>query len=140
MGCGGSKDKDFDDIKITRDAADDARPANLLLEAARAGDAEGVKRLLKVSGEDVNQVDPEMGATPLMYAAVFGHTECVQLILSAPTVDVNMADKNGCTLGTAGAATACVWSVRSRLQKVWGPRGRWSLSALKWALWIAIVI
>ena len=29
MGCGGSKDKDFDDIKITRDAADDARPANL---------------------------------------------------------------------------------------------------------------
>ena len=43
-------------------------------------------------------------------------------------------------LGTAGAATACVWSVRSRLQKVWGPRGRWSLSALKWALWIAIVI
>ena len=36
MGCGGSKDKDFDDIKITRDAADDARPANLLLEAARA--------------------------------------------------------------------------------------------------------
>ena len=105
MGCGGSKDKDFDDIKITRDAADDARPANLLLEAARAGDAERVEELLKVPSEDVNQVD-ENGYTPLIYAAAFGHTECVQLILSAPTVDVNMADKNGCTLGTAGGGAA----------------------------------
>ena len=68
---------------------------NALSIAVLKNDCNTIKQLLQ-SGADVNKADMK-GETPLYWAALYGHTECVKLLLAAPGIDVNMADKWGYT-------------------------------------------
>ena len=60
-----------------------------LLAAAKKGDAAQVQRLI-IAGADVNAPDMQ-GLTPLYYASIDGHADCVRLLLAVPGVDVNKA-------------------------------------------------
>ena len=64
-----------------------------LYEAAKHGDAEKVRLLLK-AGADVNWAnEAESQNTPLIWAAANNHTECVKLLLAAPGIDVNKVNQ-----------------------------------------------
>lgn len=69
-GCGVAK-------RATRTPETDA-----LLRAARAGNADTVRALVASPNVDVNGVD-ELGNTPLIEAARFGHDEVVTVLLIA---------------------------------------------------------
>ena len=72
--------------------------AQALYSACYYGDAAAVSRLLPAGGTRLNLSgpafrQPRSNSTPLMAAAVGGHTEIVRLILErAPTTDVDHAD------------------------------------------------
>jgi len=61
-----------------------------LVDAAKSGNVEQVRALLKHRLELVNQRDPS-GATPLHYAALGGHREVVRL-LAVHGADINARD------------------------------------------------
>jgi peptidoglycan/LPS O-acetylase OafA/YrhL len=69
--------------------------------AARAGDVGAIERHL-ASGAAVDTVDPERGGTPLMWAAVTGRAEAIELLIRRGA-DVNAVDRSG---GTALHAAA----------------------------------
>ncbi|EOD19701.1 hypothetical protein EMIHUDRAFT_242759, partial [Emiliania huxleyi CCMP1516] len=51
-----------------------------LLAAAKAGDVASIKRLVQ-GGANVNEQNPTVGATALVYAAQAGRTEAVQALI-----------------------------------------------------------
>ena len=63
-----------------------------VISVAKYGDIELLAQLI-TAGADVNAADND-GWTPLHWAAYKGHVECVRLLLAAPGIDVNKADKN----------------------------------------------
>ena len=67
-----------------------------LIESAKDGNIEQVRKLLKIPGIDVNQADSN-GNTALMWAAANGRQEVVKELLQNKKVDVNQADSNGNT-------------------------------------------
>jgi peptidoglycan/LPS O-acetylase OafA/YrhL len=69
--------------------------------AARAGDLAAIERHL-ASGVAVEALDPERGGTPLLWAAVTGRAEAMELLIGRGA-DVNAADPDG---GTALHAAA----------------------------------
>ena len=69
--------------------------------AARAGDLGAIERHL-ASGAAVDAVDPEHGGTPLLWAAVTGRAEAIELLIRRGA-DVNAAGRDG---GTALHAAA----------------------------------
>lgn len=98
--------------------------ATPLMRAAKGGDAEGIRILIKYKA-DLNFPN-EQGVTPLLVAAGSGHganptrgrfktdedaAECVRLLLDAG-VDVNQADRSGQTALHAAAQHAWVHTVQ----------------------------
>jgi hypothetical protein len=75
--------------------------ASNIWAAARAGDLGAIERHL-ASGVAVNDVDPEHGGTPLLWAAVTGRAEAIEL-LAGRGADVNAVGRDG---GTALHAAA----------------------------------
>lgn len=65
----------------------DIREWNQISIAVLQNDLNSVKELI-LSGTDVNKEDLN-GETPLYWAARYGLTECVRLLLAAPGIDVN---------------------------------------------------
>ena len=65
-----------------------------LLEAARKGDIEQVRQLIK-DGADVDQQNDD-GQTALMWVAFNGHKECLRELLNAGA-STDIQDKNGYT-------------------------------------------
>jgi ankyrin repeat protein len=64
-------------------------------EAAKQGNTKAVKQHLD-AGTDVDAKDDQYGGTPLHYAAMEGHMEIVELLITKGA-DVNAATKNGHT-------------------------------------------
>ena len=83
LGCGVAK-------RATRSPETDA-----LLRAARAGNADTVKALVVAANVDVNGID-ELGNTPLIEAARFGHDDVVTTLLTAKA-DINAKNDEGKT-------------------------------------------
>lgn len=75
--------------------------ASTIWAAAQAGDLGAIGRHL-ASGVAVNDVDPERGGTPLLWAAVTGRAEAIELLIRRGA-DVNAVDRDG---GTALHAAA----------------------------------
>lgn len=65
-----------------------------IFEAAKAGDVEGVRKLLAQSPALLNQGDVAFGATPLHWAALRGQADVTKLLL-AQGADVNVRNKDG---------------------------------------------
>ena len=78
-----------------------AGEASDIWAAARAGDLGAIERHL-ASGAAVDGVDPERGGTPLLWAAVTGRAEAIELLIRRGA-DVNAVDRDG---GTALHAAA----------------------------------
>ncbi len=78
-----------------------AENASTIWSAARVGDIEAIERHL-ASGLAVDANDPERGGTPLMWAAVTGRAEAIELLIWRGA-DVNAVDRDG---GTALHAAA----------------------------------
>jgi surface polysaccharide O-acyltransferase-like enzyme len=78
-----------------------ARPAANIWNAAQAGDLDAIERHL-ASGTAVNAVDPERGGTALLWAAVGGRAEAIELLIGRGA-DVGAVDPDG---GTALHAAA----------------------------------
>ena len=78
-----------------------AKDESDIWRAARAGDLGAIEQHL-ASGMTVDAVDPEHGGTPLMWAAVTGQTEALELLIGRGA-DVNALSQDG---GTALHATA----------------------------------
>jgi peptidoglycan/LPS O-acetylase OafA/YrhL len=62
-------------------------------EAARAGDLRAIERHL-ASGVAVDALDPERGGTPLLWAAVTGQAESIELMIERGA-NVNAVDRDG---------------------------------------------
>jgi hypothetical protein len=75
--------------------------ASNIWAAARAGDLGAIERHL-TSGVAVDDVDPERGGTPLLWAAATGRAEAIELLIGRGA-DVNAVDRDG---GTALHAAA----------------------------------
>ncbi len=75
--------------------------ATRLMAALRAGDRAGFERLLPGNARSANRPG-QGGATPLMYAALYGDARAVQLLLDSGA-DPNVANMAG--------ATALMWAV-----------------------------
>jgi len=89
QGCGGAK-------RATRTQETDA-----LLRAARAGNADTVRALMASPNVDINGVD-DLGNTPLIEAARFGHDDVVTALLIAKA-DVKTKNHEGKTALTLAA-------------------------------------
>ena len=74
----------------------DSRDFPPLCVAAITNDPAKINQLL-ADGANPNQQDNIKRCTPLHWAAINGHTECVRLLLSAPRIDINKASNNGVT-------------------------------------------
>ncbi len=78
-----------------------AEGATNIWTAARSGDLGAIERHM-ASGAAVDIVDPERGGTPLLWAAVTGRAEVIELLIRQGA-DVNAVDRDG---GTALLAAA----------------------------------
>ncbi len=78
-----------------------AENASTIWTAARAGDLDAIERHM-AGGLAVDARDPERGGTPLMWAAVTGRAEAIELLIRRGA-DVNAVDRDG---GTALHAAA----------------------------------
>ncbi len=82
----------------------DASPTGKTLDiwaAARAGDLGAIEGHL-AGGAAVDGVDPERGGTPLLWAAVTGRAEAIELLIKRGA-DVNAVDRDGSTALHAAA-------------------------------------
>lgn len=72
---------------------------DVLLQAAFAGDAQGVKEAIQQHNANPNVQDPSSGQTPLMGAVLRGHEQVVRLLLSefGDVVDATIPEKDGYT-------------------------------------------
>ena len=70
------------------------KPEDLLLENSQTGDVKAVELLILEHKDniDVNHAD-DSGCTGLMYASAKGRTQCVELLLKHPKINVNHANK-----------------------------------------------
>ncbi len=64
-------------------------------DAAKKGGLKKLKRLVE-AGHDVNQRDGWMATIPLMYAAMRGHTDCVEYLLQNGA-QLDLKDRDGKT-------------------------------------------
>ena len=72
----------------------------ILHRIACRGDFQQLKMFLSIPGIDVNIQSQEklyIGSTPLEYAARYGHTQCVKLLLGMSGININAQDAKGCT-------------------------------------------
>ena len=71
------------------------------------GDTAEVKRILTEQKPNINKKTEDNvdspGGTPLIYAAGFGHTDIVKLLLEQPNININIIDDNGISALTAAA-------------------------------------
>ncbi len=73
------------------------------------GDTAEVKRILTEQKPNINKKTElennadNSGGTPLIYAAGFGHTDIVKLLLEQPNININIIDDNGISALTAAA-------------------------------------
>ncbi|KAI8640121.1 hypothetical protein BD408DRAFT_445434 [Parasitella parasitica] len=76
-----------------------------LNRAASIGDLHTMERMISTTIVDINETDDKnTGITPLMYAAYFGHVQCLQLLLDQKhSIQINHQDKNGWT--------ALIWAI-----------------------------
>lgn len=81
-----------------------------LIEAAREGSVDEVKRCLSVKGCDAVASRSVLGATALMLASINGHEECVKILL--PHSDALAQDGGGFTALMAAAGNGLVDCVR----------------------------
>lgn len=67
-----------------------------LTRAASIGDLETMQQMLEgVHDVDINCTDDKKtGMTSLMYASYFGHLQCLDLLLSHPSIKINQQDKS----------------------------------------------
>lgn len=100
VSCFAGKDYAREIVRLLLDSGADVHAVNevtgrtLLIETARTGDAESVKKLL-AAGVSVNHTDHE-GRSALSYAAEEGRRKCVISLLSY-AAEVNAVDERGCT-------------------------------------------
>lgn len=82
--------------RLLRATGGPAAPAGggSIFEAAKTGDAEGVRKLLAQGPALLNQGDVAFGATPLHWAALRGQADVAKLLL-AQGADVNVRNKDG---------------------------------------------
>lgn len=85
-----------------------------LNDAADEGDLDGVKREL-ARGASVNERGM-MKTTPLMNAAVKGHTHVVRFLLSVPEIDVNTLNAGGTTALMGACRVGHLDTVRALLE------------------------
>jgi hypothetical protein len=65
--------------------------------AACIGDFGTLKQMLNELPVDINASDnKKTGTNALMYASYFGHLDCIQLLLTQPTLKLNHFDKSMC--------------------------------------------
>ena len=83
------------------DSASPTGKASDIWAAARAGDLGAIERHM-AGGVGVNDVDPDRGGTPLLWAAVTGRAEAIELLIGRGAL-VNAVDPDG---GTALHAAA----------------------------------
>ncbi|KAI8047501.1 hypothetical protein BDF21DRAFT_393382 [Thamnidium elegans] len=78
-----------------------------LTRAASIGDLETMQQMLdSIQDIDINCTDDKKtGITCLMYASYFGHLQCLDLLLSHPSIKINQQDKKGWT--------ALMWAINS---------------------------
>lgn len=76
-------------------------PSNSIWKAAQDGDVPAITRHLD-GGTPVNGIEPTIGGTPLMWAAVGGHAEAVEVLVGRGA-EVNATDREG---GTAMLAAS----------------------------------
>lgn len=72
---------------------------DVLLQAAFAGDVQGVKEAIIEHKANANVQDPSSGQTPLMGAVLRGHQDVVKVLLSefGDVVDATIPEKDGYT-------------------------------------------
>lgn len=68
---------------------------NSIHAAVISGDLKSVKELI-ASGTDINQKEPASGSSPLLTAALFGHTEIARALLEAGA-EINFRNNDGST-------------------------------------------
>ncbi|CEP09882.1 hypothetical protein [Parasitella parasitica] len=76
--------------------------------AASIGDLHTMERMIAATTIDINETDDrETGITPLMYAAYFGHVQCLKMLLDQKhSIQINHQDKNGWT--------ALIWAIHGQ--------------------------
>ena len=104
-GPGATRSEDSEASSLSDD--EDANPDGLppLIFAAKCGNLDQLRALLKQPGVDIDQVDTRFGSTAMMFAAQAGNPDVVEFLL-AMRADVNFRNpKNGTTaLISASAA------------------------------------
>jgi hypothetical protein len=96
-------------ISVVAMSSEAARPSSApattteadIWAAARTGDLRGVERHL-AGGVNVEDVDPERGGTPLLWAAATGQAELIDLLIRRGA-NVNAVDRDGATALHAAA-------------------------------------
>jgi len=73
----------------------DPQCTNSIHAAVISGDLKSVKELI-ASGADINQKEPASGSSPLLTAALFGHTEIARALLDAGA-EINFRNNDGST-------------------------------------------
>ena len=77
------------------ETASESVPKKSLVDAAAGGDAEAVRQHIE-AGTDLNQQNPQGGATPLIAAAAMGQTETSLMLIEAGA-DLEIKDHQGAT-------------------------------------------
>ncbi|KAL4517017.1 hypothetical protein Ndes2437B_g06638 [Nannochloris sp. 'desiccata'] len=78
-----------------------------LMCAAELGHCDVVRCLLE-AGADVNARGNASGSTALMRAAALGRTECVEILINEPGIDINCVDNYGVSAVSAAVASGQV--------------------------------
>lgn len=75
--------------------------ATIMMHAAQLGSHMILEKIIdkcaKLSDFDINQKIPDTMMTPLMFAAVGGHIECVKLLIKTSGIDPDQTNLNGFT-------------------------------------------